>query len=426
MRLTLFWTVAVLLFMAVSAGAASPPRKAVELAAAIIELEQRIAIRGHAAAGEADELEARLGELATSVPPDHLDGMPEVVAFLEKGYAILYRVSPQISASAAESEMRFRELLGGEERNIVKREIAGCTVVVRGDPSCKEVALTFDDGPCPGGRGNGTSALLDLLKAEKVRASFFLCGDSAAAYPGLVRRIAAEGHVVGNHTKSHARLKGLGALSEAAAAEEVRAGEAMILKAMSSTEPLIFFRCPYGSGAKSERVNRMLAEQGFINVYWTIDTYDWKTHSSASTVNKVIGSKLLDGAIVLFHERVPDTVEAVRSIIERLRPKGYRFVTLPQLIGVDNESSARVAFREAAGLYLSGDHAAAMQRFVKLADSEPESILADDAMHYAWFIAMELHEVEMASKLRDALVKRYPRSLYSTVGMRLASPQLPD
>jgi peptidoglycan/xylan/chitin deacetylase (PgdA/CDA1 family) len=418
--------VAVLLVWAATASAASPPRKAVQLAAAIIELEQRIATRGHAAAGEADELEARLGELAASIPPEQLDGMPEVVAFLQKGYAILYRVSPQLSAAAAENELHYRRLLGGEERDIVKREIAGCTVVVRGDPSSKEVALTFDDGPCPGGRGNGTSALLDLLKEQKVRATFFLCGDSAAAYPSMVRRIAGEGHIVGNHTKSHARLKGLGSLSDAAAAEEVRAGEAMILKAMGSTEPLIFFRCPYGSGVKSERINRMLAEQGFINVYWTIDTYDWKTHSSASTVSKVVGSKLLNGAIVLFHERVPDTIQAVRSIIEKLRPKGYRFVTLPQLIGIDNESSARVAFREAAGLYLSGDHAAAMQRFVKLAESEPESILADDSIHYAWFIAMELHDAEMASKLRDSLVRRYPRSLYTTVGMRLSSQQLPD
>ncbi|MBI4865468.1 MAG: polysaccharide deacetylase family protein [Candidatus Wallbacteria bacterium] len=361
--------------------------------------------------------------MAQTVPEDRLDLEPELVAFLEKGHSFLYRMSPALSATAAENELKWRELLGGEERDIVKREIGGATVVLRGDPQSREVALTFDDGPCGSdGRGNGTAAMLDLLKKERVRGTFFLIGDCAMAYPGLVRRIAAEGHAIGNHTKSHARMKGLEHLSDAAIAEEVEAGENQILYALGTDEPLTLFRCPYGSGAKSARVNSILAANGFYNVFWTIDTQDWKTHNSNTTTRRVLQSPNLSGGIVLMHDRVPGSVTATKKVIDSLRQRGYRFVTVPQLLGVDNESSARVAYREAAGLYMSGDKGRAIAQFLQLASTTGESVLADDALHHAWLIAMELGESERAAKIRDIIVSRHPRSLYVARQLRLAGP----
>lgn len=408
--------------VALSGGAAHAlPRRAVELAAAVIETQHRIATRRHTVAGEADELASKLAQLAATVPEARLSIEPELVAFLQKGYAFLSRVSSLPSAKAVESERRFRDLLGGEEREIVKREIGGATVVLRGVPSSREIALTFDDGPCAGdGQANGTSAVLDVLREEGAFASFFVCGQTALGRPDLMQRIAAEGHTIGNHTRSHARLKGLAELSEAAIRDEVDTGESQILQAIGTDEPLIFFRCPYGSGVKSPRVNQILAAGGFYNVYWTIDTNDWKTHSSVNSVRRVLGNPNLNGAIVLLHERVAGTATAVRRIIRALKPKGYRFVSLVQLIGVDNESSARVAYREAAGQYVAGDKAGAIQRFVDLSEKERESVLADDALHHAWLIAMEIGGTAQAARIRDRLQTQFPKSPYAATRLDLA------
>ncbi|MBI3893401.1 MAG: polysaccharide deacetylase family protein [Candidatus Wallbacteria bacterium] len=408
---------------AIDATAHALPRRALELANSVTELQERVATRGRALQGEADDLAARLSELAGLVPEDRLDLEPELVAFMEKGYGFLYRISTTVSATAAESELKWRALLGGDERPLVKREIGGATVVVRGDPNSREVALTFDDGPCAGdGHRNGTAALLDLLKRENVRATFFCIGECAMSYPALVKRIFAEGHALGNHTRSHARLKGLAHLADDEIVDEVETGESQILYSLGSEDPLILFRCPYGDGVRSERVNSILAKNGFYDIFWTIDTLDWKTHDAATTTRRVLSSSYLRGGIALFHERVPGTTMAVKRIIDGVRQRGYRLVTVPQLLGVDNESSARVAYREAAGLYMSGDKSGAMQHFLALATDIGESVLADDALHYAWLIAMETKDVERAARIRDALVKRFPQSLYVSNQLRVAQP----
>ncbi len=389
------------------------PRQTVELAGTIIELEQRIIERGRALPGEADDLDARLERLGSMIREDRLELQPELVAFLVRGYGLLYRISTELAAHAAEKELYFRKQLGGEEKDYVRKEIGGTTVVLRGDPTSKEIALTFDDGPSPNdGHGGGTEALLDYLAAEDILATFFLCGEPAVQRPDLVKRVIEDGHAIGNHTRSHARPRGLMPLTDEQALDEIVLGELQILRSLGTDEPLIFFRCPYGNGVRSPRINRMLADNGYFNIYWTIDTNDWKTRDSQTTVSRVLNNRKLDGAIVLMHDRIRGTVDAVKTIVDTLRPKGYRFVSIPQLLGVDNEGPTRLAYRDASGLYMAGDKVGAMKLLASLAEEEPDSLLADDSLHHAWIIAREIEDSERAAKYQEALRARYPQSLF--------------
>ncbi|MCB0911104.1 MAG: polysaccharide deacetylase family protein [Propionibacteriaceae bacterium] len=190
-------------------------------------------------------------------------------------------------------------------------------------PNCaklKCVALTFDDGPV-----TGTAHLLNTLKRKGVHATFFTVGYNAAAHPELLRRMLAEGHVIGNHTYSHQQLT---RLSAGGVRSEITKANALIEKATGSTPTLI--RPPYG--ATDPAVKQVVASLGMSQILWNVDPLDWKDRNSALVTQRVLAAAR-PGSIILSHDIHPTTRAAYGRIIDGLRAKGFTLVTVPELLG---------------------------------------------------------------------------------------------
>ncbi len=190
-------------------------------------------------------------------------------------------------------------------------------------PNCaklKCVALTFDDGPVA-----GTARLLDTLKAKGVHATFFTVGYNAATHPGLLRRMVAEGHIIGNHTYSHQQLT---RLSASAVRSEIARTNTLVEKATGVTPTLL--RPPYG--ATSSTVRKVAGSLGMSQILWNVDPLDWKDHNSALVTRRVLAAAR-PGSIILSHDIHPTTVQAYPAIIDGLRAKGFTIVTVPELLG---------------------------------------------------------------------------------------------
>jgi peptidoglycan/xylan/chitin deacetylase (PgdA/CDA1 family) len=187
------------------------------------------------------------------------------------------------------------------------------------------VALSFDDGPSP-----HTGQIADLIASHGGRGTFFVLGGAVAGNEQLLRRMAAAGHELGNHTHSHPHCATLeaGALRK----EITRAQRA--IAAAAGVEPRLI-RPPYGEDA--ERVGSVAAGLGLECVLWTVDPSDWRERS-ADTIAAHVLDHLHPDAIVDLHDGWPadhsgvrdrtPTVEAVRLILAELERRGYEAVTV--------------------------------------------------------------------------------------------------
>ena len=187
-----------------------------------------------------------------------------------------------------------------------------CSVV-----SC--VALTFDDGPGP-----YTSALLDVLDAKDVRATFFVVGSNISSYHDVVAREAASGHVIGNHSWSHADLTKTSSTKTGSELDTTATAIAQI----TGNQPVLL-RPPYGSFNHS--VRDAASARGEALVLWDIDTEDWKNRDPQITTQRALEAK--PGSIILMHDIQQSTLTALPGLIDQLRAAGYTLVTVPELIG---------------------------------------------------------------------------------------------
>lgn len=183
--------------------------------------------------------------------------------------------------------------------------------------SPKKIALTFDDGPHP----YYTQQLLDGLKERGAKASFFVMGKQAEAYPDLILRMQTEGHLIGNHTYSHLQLGKEN--REAFKAELVKTNE--LLKGITGEEPQ-YVRPPYGSWDKSFE-----SELTMIPVLWTIDPMDWCSSDVEGIVQKVT-KKAEENAVILMHDEYKSSVTAALQIVDILQKQGYEFVTVDEIL----------------------------------------------------------------------------------------------
>jgi peptidoglycan/xylan/chitin deacetylase (PgdA/CDA1 family) len=192
-----------------------------------------------------------------------------------------------------------------------------------GSVDCRKakcIALTFDAGP-----GKDTPHLLDILKEKKVPATFFLLGrDHVLEHPDTVRRIAAEGHEVANHTWSHEILtdRKPGEIR----AELKKTQDA--IAAITGTEPRLM-RPP--QGRTDDTVSEISKELGLSQVLWSTTAKDFSTNDSDLIRKRTLDQAGRDG-IILLHDIYRGTVPAVPGIIDALRKDGYTFVTVPQLM----------------------------------------------------------------------------------------------
>ncbi len=184
------------------------------------------------------------------------------------------------------------------------------------------VALTFDDGPGP-----YTARLLDILKEQKVKATFFVLGSRAKSYPALIKRIDAEGHAIGNHSYDHS--KNLSRLSAAAVTADIQKSNSTVHNILGHAPTML--RTP--GGAINQTVKNCAAAANMAVINWSVDTLDWKYRNVNSILNIAFGGNgIRDGSIVLVHDIHSTTVDAVPEMIKRLKAKNYQFVTVPELL----------------------------------------------------------------------------------------------
>jgi peptidoglycan/xylan/chitin deacetylase (PgdA/CDA1 family) len=193
-----------------------------------------------------------------------------------------------------------------------------------GDRQRPRIALTFDDGPHP----VHTAPLLDALAELAVPATFFVVGRDVEANPGLVARIAREGHELGNHTYRHRYLP----LARSRSVEhELRATDRAIAN-VTGTVPTVA-RPPWGGRSpRNVRVFRRLHKR---LVLWDVNSFDWKGKPARHVVDRVL-ERAKAGSIILMHEAREGgetTIEAVRMLVPALRARGFELVTVSNAIG---------------------------------------------------------------------------------------------
>jgi peptidoglycan/xylan/chitin deacetylase (PgdA/CDA1 family) len=191
------------------------------------------------------------------------------------------------------------------------------------------IAMTFDDGPSP----ETTPRLLDILKQRNIKATFFMIGQNAERNPAIVKRILAEGHEIGNHSWTHPQLS---KLSDDRVTEEINKTQNAIKDASGYTPVLM--RPPYG--AITARQKDWIEKQfGLSVIIWSVDPFDWK-RPGASVIEQRILAGARPGAIVLSHDIHKQTVDSMPATLDALAAKGFKFVTVSQLIAMNKPKSS--------------------------------------------------------------------------------------
>ncbi len=183
------------------------------------------------------------------------------------------------------------------------------------------IAMTFDDGPS----ATLTPKLLDLLAAHHIKATFFVIGENVAEHPEIVARAAREGHEIANHSWSHPNF---GKMSDESVRRQLQQTDDAIKNATGKRPTLL--RPPYGSITAREK--RWIHDEfGYGIILWDVDPYDWKRPGPAVVRARIL-KETRPGSIVLSHDIHPGTIEAMPSTFDELEAKGFKFVTVSELI----------------------------------------------------------------------------------------------
>ncbi|HIK22204.1 MAG TPA: polysaccharide deacetylase family protein [Thermosynechococcus sp. M3746_W2019_013] len=190
-------------------------------------------------------------------------------------------------------------------------------------PPEKVVALTFDDGPW----GASTRQVLQILKEEEAKATFFILGKHALMYPDIIADIVKGGHAVGNHSWSHPYQP----VDPKVAKQEIENTSALIAKQSQAQTRL--FRPPGGN--LTTGLVDYAKSKNYAVIMWSVDPHDTRPNTTAADIVERTLKNVKPGSIILLHDGGGDratTRKALPTLIRRLRQKGYRFVTVPELL----------------------------------------------------------------------------------------------
>ncbi|MEI6443266.1 MAG: polysaccharide deacetylase family protein [Nostocales cyanobacterium ELA583] len=191
----------------------------------------------------------------------------------------------------------------------------------------KVIALTFDDGPWP----KSTVQVLDILKKNNIKGTFFVVGQNVKTYPDLTKRIVSDGHIIANHTWHHWYHH----MNAQAAAYEVANTNDLIYETTGVKPGL--FRPP--GGIMSNGVAAYAKSNKYAIIMWSADSMDYSRPGVSRLMNNIF-REAKPGGIVLMHDGGGDrshTVKALPEIISKFQKQGYKFVTVPELLEMQDQ-----------------------------------------------------------------------------------------
>lgn len=205
-------------------------------------------------------------------------------------------------------------VIGGLTGHVTRADNQSCAAV-------KCVALTFDDGPSP-----YTDRLLQILKDNDAKATFFEIGNKVAANPAGARRVVDAGMELGSHTWEHPNMTTIP--PEDIAAQFSRANDAIV--AATGRKPALYR--PAG-GLSNPAVRQVAGNFGLAEILWDVIPFDWANDSNTAATRQVLMAQIKPGSVVLFHDTYSSTVDLVYQFIPVLKANGYRLVTVSELLG---------------------------------------------------------------------------------------------
>ncbi|HYK22576.1 MAG TPA: polysaccharide deacetylase family protein, partial [Pyrinomonadaceae bacterium] len=271
---------------------------------------------------------------------------PDALRTINYGYEVDFEGNGELLKVVSRPQKGSRNIEIDQTSGFIKSEqitaMPSSYVVERTGDRPGLLALTFDDGPDP----KWTPAILDILKRENVPATFFIIGKNGQAYPDLVRRIANEGHEIGNHTFTHPNL---GEIPLSLTELELNATQRLIESLTGRST--VLFRPPYFGDAEADKPQEVepaiVAQRlGYIMAGVRIDPDDWQLPVSADQIVQRTIDRATDsnpetrGEVILLHDSGGDrsaTIEALPRLIHELKARGFRFVQLSDLAGLSRD-----------------------------------------------------------------------------------------
>jgi len=196
-------------------------------------------------------------------------------------------------------------------------------VLCRANPTTKQIAISFDDGPAQA----HTAEILDVLKSNNVPAVFFCIGKNITGNEYLLKKIAADGHIIGNHSYSHHFWFDL--FSTKKMREDLELMNEQVKKITGFT-PLLF-RPPYG--VTTPNMKKVMQQTGLTAVGWNVRSLDTVINDKETLLKKITGL-LQPGAIILLHDTSSTTLSILPSFIAGCKEQGYEFVRLDHLLNI--------------------------------------------------------------------------------------------
>ncbi|HLR15751.1 MAG TPA: polysaccharide deacetylase family protein [Bacillota bacterium] len=223
-------------------------------------------------------------------------------------------------------EIDLREKKRQEAKEIVT------TPDVHKDPDGKYIALTFDDGPHP----DVTPRILETLDIYDAKATFFMLGLQVEKHPDVAAEVARRGHEIANHSQTH---KDLTTLNQDQLMNEIQ-GSNQLIHQITGQKPILY-RPPYGS--YNEHIKQIIQQNGLSIMLWSVDSLDWKNRNQQTITSTVTAEATVDSTI-LMHDIHPTTADALPNIVKQLSDDGYEFVTVSELLAIQDERHKSEAF----------------------------------------------------------------------------------
>ena len=285
-------------------------------------------ILGYASEIEKNEDASQPVQLQASIIRKQSEKLRSLIADLNLTSRLEYSMQPLIKTSFSPVEIARQVIIGfmnGPIDNKYSFDFHSSSdtipVLIKGDTELFSRMLSNLIQNCINHNPHGCEITVEILKENEIPATFFLQGQCLAGNEEIVRRMHAEGHLIGNHTFHHVQLT---KVSEEEAREEVVKTSNAIYEITG--EYPVYIRPPFGEWREGLDLAVTM-----IPVLWDVDSRDWESQNTASICSVVLPN-VKDGSIILMHDGYRATVEALRRIVKELKEEGYTFVTVRELI----------------------------------------------------------------------------------------------